>query len=184
MGTAIRAGARARIERESEARLKRNFEPAEKGFDEPSYVEGDSMKSIFGIVLALCLVALSLVAYAQSPIREGLWEVTMQMEMANLPTKMPPMKTTQCITKEQAADPSKSLPKGSADGKNDCAVSDYKVDGSKVSWKVACSKPQKMEGSGEMTFASDTYDGALKMKMDFGEMTMKMAGKRTGECTK
>jgi hypothetical protein len=142
------------------------------------------MKSILGIVLAFCLVALSLVAYAQSPIRDGLWEVTMQMEMANVPTKMPPIKTTQCITKEQAADPSKSLPKGSADGKNDCTVSDYKVDGSKVSWKVACSRPQKMAGSGEMTFGSDTYDGTLKMTMDFGEMTMKMAGKRMGECTK
>lgn len=142
------------------------------------------MKSKPGLILALVLVALSLVAYAQSPIREGLWEVTMQMEMANMPTKIPPMKTTQCITKEQASDPSKSLPKGSADGKNDCAVSDYKVEGSKVSWKVTCTRPQKMAGSGEMTFANDAYDGMLKMSMDFGEMTMKMAGKRTGECTK
>jgi hypothetical protein len=94
------------------------------------------------------------------------------------------MKTTQCITKEQAADPSKSLPSGSADSKNDCKVSDYKVEGGKVSWKVACSKPQKMTGSGEMTFTDETYDGAIKMSMEFGEMTMKLAGKRTGECTK
>ncbi|HEY7446668.1 MAG TPA: DUF3617 family protein [Vicinamibacterales bacterium] len=142
------------------------------------------MTSKLGIILVLGLGAFSWVVYAQSPIRDGRWDVTMQMEMANLPTKIPPMKTTQCITKEQAADPTKSLPSGSADSKNDCKVSDYKVDGSKVSWKVACSKPQKMAGSGEMTFTDETYDGALKMSMEFGEMTMKLSGKRTGECTK
>jgi hypothetical protein len=154
-----------------------------KGFDEPSFGEGDLMKLKFGVVLAFGVAALSWVAYAQSPVRDGQWDVTMQMEMANMPTKMPPMKTTQCITKEQAADPSKSLPSGSADSKNDCKVSDYKVEGSRVSWKVACSRPQKMAGSGEMTFDSDTYDGVLKMSMEFGEMTMKLAGKRIGECT-
>jgi hypothetical protein len=136
------------------------------------------------MILGLGLAALSWVVYAQSPIRDGRWDVTMQMEMANMPNKMPAMKTTQCITKEQAEDPSKSLPSGSADSKNDCKVSDYKVEGSKVSWKVACSKPQKMAGSGEMMFTNDTYDGVLKMSMDFGEMTMKMSGKRIGECTK
>jgi hypothetical protein len=41
-----------------------------------------------------------------------------------------------------------------------------------------------MTGSGEMTFTDETYDGAIKMSMEFGEMTMKLAGKRTGECTK
>ena len=43
---------------------------------------------------------------------------------------------------------------------------------------------QKMTGTGEITYGTNTYDGVMKMKMDMGEMTMKYAGKRLGDCTK
>ena len=47
---------------------------------------------------------------AQSPIRPGRWETVMQMEMPNLPVKMPEMKSTRCITPEQAKDPATRSP--------------------------------------------------------------------------
>lgn len=141
------------------------------------------MKSVIRATLVLCLLALSWVVYAQSAIRAGRWEVTVQMEMANMPAKMPPIKATRCITAEEAADPSRSLPSGSPDATNDCKVSDYQAEGNKISWKVACTRPQTMAGTGELTVVNDTYDGAMRITADIGEMTMKLAGKRLGECT-
>src|SRR5687767_5443188 len=84
---------------------------------------------------------------AQTPIRPGRWEVTMQMQMPNMPMAMPEMKSTQCVTPEQVKDPASTLPSGPQGGRGanqDCKVSNYKVSGNKVTWQMACSKPQPM----------------------------------------
>jgi len=67
---------------------------------------------------------------------------------------------------------------------NACKVSDYKATGNKVSWKMACTGQQALTGEGELTFGADTYTGTLKMVMPQGAMTMKLDGKRLGDCTK
>jgi hypothetical protein len=120
---------------------------------------------------------------AQAPMREGQWETTVQMQMAAMPVAMPPMTSSRCVTAEDIKDPSRSLPTG-PDAKSSCKVSDYKTEGSKVTWKVACDSPQKMSGSGELLFAGDTYAGAAKLTMELGEITMKYSGKRLGDCKK
>lgn len=138
---------------------------------------------VFGVLGACVLAVSSLVA--QSPQREGRWEVTVQMEMANMPMKMPPMKHVQCITKKEIDDGS-AVPRGgpNPNSKNDsCKVSDYKVDGNKVTWKMACAPPQSMTGDGEMTFTGDSYDGIIRMTSERGPMMMKLSGKRLGDCT-
>jgi len=131
------------------------------------------------------LLAGAVTAIAQSPIRAGRWEVSMQMEMPNVPVKMPEMKSTQCVTPEQAKDPSRALPQGPQNGREatDCKVSDYKVSGNVVTWKMACTKPQAINSTGEMTFTDDTYAGTMKSVTPQGEMTMKVNGKRLGDCT-
>lgn len=97
------------------------------------------------LVVLIIVLASGSAAIAQSPIRPGRWEVVMQMDMPNLPIKMPEMKSTECITPEQAKDPANSLPRGPQDGrgssKNDCKVSDYKVSGNTVTWQMACTSP-------------------------------------------
>jgi hypothetical protein len=138
------------------------------------------MKPLLMALLVVTTVAVS-PALAQTPMRDGQWEVTMQMEMPGMPMQMPAMKSMQCVTKEQLKDPGNALPKG-PDSK-DCKVSDYKAEGSKVSWKMACTGAQKMSGSGEIAFKGDSYDGAMTMTMDpQGEMKMKLSGKRVGDC--
>ena len=131
---------------------------------------------------ALLCLSFASAAAAQNPMRPGRWEVTVQMEMPNMPMKMPPTKTTQCITAAQLKDPNTAVPTGAANP-NACKVSDYKTVGNTVSWKMACSGAEPLTGSGEMTFDGDTYVGLMKMSMSQGEMTMKYAGKRVGDCT-
>ena len=145
-----------------------------------------------GLVAAAVLSASLL---AQGPRRDGNWEITMTMDMPGMPQgmSMPPIKTTQCITKEDANDPQKSLPqrpagRGGAVNPNDCKVSDYKADGNKVNWTMKCEGQQPMTGTGEFVYGVDSYTGTMKMDMARGgqpmAMTMKYAGKRLGDCTK
>jgi hypothetical protein len=133
------------------------------------------------VVLACCAIAVAAVV-AQSPMRAGLWEVTTEMQMPGM--KMPEMKANQCVTPEQLKDPASALPKPSTDqaGKDACKTSDYKASGNTVTWKMACAAPQSMTGAGELTFSGDTYAGTMKMTMPQGDMTMRLGGKRVGDC--
>ena len=138
------------------------------------------------LAVVLTLLGVSAVALiAQGGMRPGRWETTMQMEMAGSPVQMPPMKQTRCVTPAEAKDPSllQSGPPGGRGGKNDCKVSDQKMSGNTISWKIACTSPDAMTGTGEMTFADDSYTGTMKMNMAQGAMSMKMEGKRLGDCT-
>lgn len=129
----------------------------------------------------LCLTALPWAVSAQAPVRDGRWEITTEMDMPGMPMKMPATKTTQCITKEQAADPNQSVPKSSRGG--DCKVSDYKVVGNKVTWNMACTGKEAMTGSGEITYGTDSYTGSMKMSSGGRDMTMNYTAKRLGDCT-
>jgi len=135
------------------------------------------------ILAVACGVLAAVSVAAQSPMRPGRWEVTMQMQMTNMPMQMPEMKTSRCVTAEELKDPQKAVPSASQ-SPNACKVSDYKVTGNTVSWRMACGPPQDMTGSGEMTFtADDTYTGTMKMTTQQGVMMMKTSGKRLGDCT-
>lgn len=138
------------------------------------------------VAVALVLIGAA-AAIAQSPVRPGRWEVTMQMEMAGSPVQMPPMKTTQCVTPEDAKDPTRSLPNGPAgrgNQRSDCKMADYKMSGNTATWKMVCTSPQAMTSTAEMTFTDDSYNGTMKMDSPQGAMTMKIAGKRLGDCSK
>jgi hypothetical protein len=142
------------------------------------------MKAFRPIAALVSLAALSCVVLAQGPVRDGRWEITTEMDMPGMPMKMPAMKTTQCVTKEQANDPNLSVPKGGHEGGGDCKVTDFKTVGNKVSWAMKCEGKNAMSGNGEITYAGETYDGWMKMKTGDGEMTMKYKAKRLGDCTK
>jgi uncharacterized protein DUF3617 len=139
-------------------------------------------------VIALAMLA-TVAVIAQSGMRPGQWEISTQMAMPNMPAgfQMPVTKITQCITPEQAKDPASTAQAQNGrgrGGKNDCKNSDFRSTGSTITWSFACTSPEKMSGTGEMTFAGDdSYTNTMKMVMAQGEMTMKMTGKRIGDCT-
>lgn len=153
------------------------------------------MKTWFGLVAAVVLAA-SIPAFAQAPSgprRDGNWQITIQMDMPGMPSGMPPMTMTQCITPQEAADPEKTLPQrpGGRGGAapNDCKITDYKTVGNKVSWKMTCTGARPMTGAAEFIYDKDSYTGTMTMDMGQGgpaggSMSMKYTGKRLGDCTK
>jgi Protein of unknown function (DUF3617) len=130
---------------------------------------------VIGSVMALAVTS----TVAQSARRDRRSEVKIEMEMSGM--TLPPQTAMQCVTKEEAADPQKAMPQGGRGTPNNCKVSDYKTDGNKVTWSVAC---DQMTGAGEFIYSPDMYTGTMRVKSQGREMTMKYAGKRLGDCTK
>jgi hypothetical protein len=128
------------------------------------------------------VVSLAVTLPAQGPgvRRDGRWEVKIEMLMPGM--TMPAQTTTQCVTKEEAADPQKGLPQ-TGPGASDCKISDYKVDGNKVTWSMTCEK-ERTSGTAEFVYVGEAYTGTMKMKTQGQEMTMKYSAKRLGDCTK
>jgi hypothetical protein len=139
-------------------------------------------------IAVVAALGLSLTAFAQGPRRDGLWEIKTEMQMENMPMAIPPTTSQQCITPADANDPSKSTPprgRGGRGGASDCKMSDYKIDGNKVTWSMKCEGAQPMTGAGEIVYAGDSYTGTTKMEIGGrGSMTMKYTAKRLGDCTK
>ena len=128
--------------------------------------------------VALCalVLALALPAFA-SGMKPGKWQITITMEMADMPMKMPPVSLTRCITEAEAEKP--EPPKAKKD--DDCVISDYNLAGNTATWKVECKK-QNMTGTGKMTFGAESYEGVNQFKMNDMEMTQKFNGKYIGAC--
>ena len=148
-------------------------------------LRGALFMNVRNIVSLTALLALSTVVFAQSPRRDGRWEISMQMEMPGMPA-MAPIKSEQCVTKEQANDPQSAVPPQGAN--SDCKSENTKTTGSKVTWSMRCTTPTPMTGTGEITYLENSFDGLITMSMDRGgqpmAMMMKMTGKRLGDCTK
>ena len=152
---------------------------------------------IRNLALAVALAGISATLAAQGPRRDGNWEIKMTMEMTGMPNmpagmSIPPVTTTQCITKEMANDPKNMVPQpqmGRGRGAPaNCKVEDYKMQGNTATFTMKCDPPQAMTAVGKFTYGTDTYDGEMKVDMDRGgqpmSMTMKYTGKRLGDCTK
>lgn len=111
-------------------------------------------------------------AEAQQPGAQGeTWEQTMQMSMLGM--NMPAQTATVCQVKSAE----RTAPKMD-DG---CTMTDLQNSGSRTAFKVTCTKPEPMTGTGEFVYdTQNSYSGTMTMKSSDGTMVMKMAGKRIG----
>jgi len=136
---------------------------------------------IFSLVTVFFLMAVLFAA--SNNMREGKWEVTMDMNIEGMPFTMPAVTHTQCITKKDLEDNKKTLPSA---GKNEnCEVKNYKVNGNTVTWETVCKDGTK--GSGEITYKGDSYTGTMKMdtidkKGKKSKISYKIKGVRKGDC--
>jgi Protein of unknown function (DUF3617) len=149
-------------------------------------VSGEHMNVRTAAAALVLAGSASLLMIAQAPRMDGRWDVTMETEMVGMPGKMPPAQVTECLTKEEAADPEKALAQRSA-GRgvgSECKISNYKVAGNKVTWTVKCAGNQQMTGTGERIYGADSYTATTKLDMGGMQMTMKSKGKRVGDCIK
>ena len=112
--------------------------------------------------------------------KEGLYEMTMNMEMSAMEgmpqgMKMPSSKTQHCITKKDIEEGSQKMlgqngKRGEAS--SECEIKNFTMSGDTASYKMVCAGEMKIDGT--MTFTATGYKGASKITID-KEESMKMA---------
>jgi len=128
------------------------------------------------LAAAAALVALLTLSPALAADPPGvLWETTSQMAMAGMPMQMPAQTQKVCSAKTWTKPP--------PGGDKSCVASDYKMVGSKMTWKMQCSGQTPMQGTGEINFeGADAYTGVVLATSQGMNMTIKLAGKKVGTC--
>ena len=118
-------------------------------------------------------------AFAAGPnMNPGKWEITTQTEMVGMAMSIPSVTHTQCIKAQEL------IPQ-SQEASEACRVSDIKIDGDTVSWKIVCSGANgRMEGTGKVTYSGNTMEGTMDMVISGAGMHVKnkISGKRIGDC--
>jgi len=136
------------------------------------------------VVLSLALLFLYAFPVFAAPanIEEGKWEIVTSINIEGVPFPMPPMKVTQCFTKKDLEDSSKTRPAAGGSGKKgDCEVKDLVETGKSATWKMVCKDGST--GSGEATYQGNSYTTTLKMKdKSGGASTTNIKAKRLGAC--
>ncbi|MBL8383973.1 MAG: DUF3617 family protein [Burkholderiales bacterium] len=135
----------------------------------------------FLLPLTAALSCAGALAAAPGGMRPGLWETTVTSNMSG----GKPVSTRACISAKQLEDPKGMVPKMEETGMK-CEQLDTRVSGNTVHWKMRCTGEAPMEGSGQMTSGTDSYNGKMEMtvKMQGQTMTMSqtMSGRRVGDC--
>jgi len=140
------------------------------------------MKKTSIIVLAVVLSFLW-ISISWAELKEGLWEITTQVEIKGMPQSMPPTTFRQCITKSDPVPQSK-------DKNYDCKIINQKVSGDTVSYALECKgKEGVTKMSGTTTYTDNSMNGSsttiVKMKgQPEMQMVSKIKGKYIGACPK
>lgn len=129
-----------------------------------------------GLAGVLAGLALALLAHAQSGPDE-LWDMTVSTEMGGM--QMPPVAQQVCMNKGE------TRAEGFQRDKN-CKVTEQRRVGNKLTWKMVCSGPEPMTGTGEITRSGSSMNGRMRLQGKSGgetvDMTMVYAGKLAGSC--
>ena len=135
------------------------------------------MKKLRTSLTALCLIIGFAVAVISAVnIQEGSWEMTMKTEMKGMPFKMPDVKYTVCLTKDNVNPQNKD---------KDCTLISSKTVGSTYSWVIECNtKNGVVKSNGSVTYSGSTMNGIINATTSGMAMTQKMSGRRLGPCAK
>ena len=112
----------------------------------------------------------------------GLWEIKTKMDIPGMPpelaAKMGNQTMTHCVKPGERKWTEQRNPHDRGDRK--CEQTDMKVEGNKVSWKMACK--DGTTGEGTVTHnGKDAYKMDMTMNMQQGSMKMQTEGKRIAD---
>src|SRR6266511_4155229 len=118
------------------------------------------------IIALLCILVVPAVASDANSIRDGLWEISSQVEMPGMPMKIPPTVMKHCYSKDDVKDQKKVIAKD-----KNCSVTDLKNSGNKASWTMKCTGENAATMTGETVFGNDSYTTVMHMKAQGHDMT-------------
>ena len=130
--------------------------------------------------LAAAMPALPLTAAAA--MTAGLYEYTITVNVPGAPANIPPQTMQRCLTAKDV-DGNQAFEMPSAPN-SDCQMRDLTQSGGQFAYKVACTKPQKIDGAvkGSATATSITMDMVMTMEGLPGPMMQSITARRLGDC--
>jgi len=140
------------------------------------------MKSKLLFVMGAFMFVFAGIAYTGEPdLKEGLWEITVEISSPDMPKQMMTQRFTQCITKDKSVP---EITEGKGEDSEACKMEYRNIKGNMVDWKVVCKDKEGVTVSeGRIIYKGDTFTGEVKIKeSDEMEMLQKMSGKWIGKC--
>ena len=128
------------------------------------------------VLIFLCFfIAFSVMAEGVN-MKEGLWQITVTMEIPGMSIQMPSHTFTHCLTKTYYI-PLEEEPN------KDCKIIKHDIIGDTVTWIVKCKTPEgSVISKGKVTYKGTTFDGVVKLEQEGMKITQKMKGKLIGKC--
>jgi hypothetical protein len=135
-------------------------------------------KKICIILFVISIFLFSCTVQKGPNMKEGMWEITIRMEVPGMPVQMSPQTYTQCLTKKEAV-PQREEPSQA------CKIVKQDIKGDTVSWVVECHTGEGITVSdGRIAYKGDTMEGVIKMKQKGMEVTQRLSGRWIGKCEK
>ncbi len=137
------------------------------------------------ITLAM-LTIVSPLSFA-ADIRPGLWELVMETRVAASPDFSPaPVTMNQCLTAQDAQDPSRILGSTVNPGASDCIYTEKSFAGSTFHFKMQCAGSFGIQARGEITYSATSMEGGIvstaNMMGQSTEMQSRITARRLGDC--
>jgi len=137
---------------------------------------------LFALAAAMALTP----AYGED-VSPGLWEITMESRVAAAPAWAPsPFSLRQCLTANDARDPSGLVRSLSVPGATGCDYTERNYSGNTFRFVLDCSGSYGIKSRGSVTFDTNSFSGEITATGNLGgqttEFQSKVSGKRIGDC--
>ena len=139
-------------------------------------------------LISVCLAALALTMVARADdLTPGLWELSLEARVESEPGFQPgPITVNQCLTKDDARDPSKVLGPLTTAGATDCTYSKSSYNGGTFRFAMQCGGTLGLKTSGEVTFSATTFNGTITTSSTIAgkrvDFKSAITGRRLGDC--
>ena len=120
-------------------------------------------------------------------IQPGLWELTLTVRVPATPGfSMPPTTINQCLTEQDAKDPSAVLGGVANPGATGCTFSDKSYTNNTLHFKMQCAGTLAIQTQGNVTYSATSIEGSLvssaNVKGQKTELHSKITARRIGGC--
>jgi len=134
----------------------------------------------------LALIFMSTAALADD-ISPGSWQIMMETRVPAEPGFAPPaFQLTQCLTAEDARDPSRVLGGVSNPGASGCNYTDKSYSGNTFTFAMTCGGGYGIKASGRIAFTANSMDGTIQSTATVAgkpvETQNKISARRLGSC--